>query len=72
MKKIPFIFISLLFQCALTIISPGLNSNYKLNKISTFKFQEAAFYGSLYYDQTAFFIESENLKLIIDDPNNAT
>ncbi|MCW7490906.1 hypothetical protein [Leptospira meyeri] len=72
MKKIPLIVILNLFNCALTIISPGLNSNYKLTKISSNRFQESAFYGSAYYDQTAFYLEFENLKLILNDPNNAT
>ncbi|TGK80352.1 hypothetical protein EHQ31_17190 [Leptospira montravelensis] len=72
MKKIPLLIGFLFFDCALTIISPGLNSNYKLNKISSFKFQEAAFYGSTFYDQSAYFLEFENLKLIVSDPNNAT
>ncbi|WP_051122400.1 hypothetical protein [Leptospira wolbachii] len=72
MNKIPILIILTLFNCALTIISPGLNSNYKLKKISSNRFQEAAFYGSAFYDQSAFFLEFENLKLILTDPNNAT
>ncbi len=60
------------FGCALTIISPGLNSNYRLNKTASIRFQEAAFYGSKFYDQSAFFLEYENLKEIIKDTNNAT
>ncbi|TGK66789.1 hypothetical protein EHQ18_16830 [Leptospira kanakyensis] len=61
-----------LLNCALTIISPGLNSNFKLNKTTGIRFQEAAFYGSSYYDQSAYFLEFENLKEIVKDPNNAT
>ncbi len=73
MNKKYLIFVILpLFGCALTLISPGLNSNYRLNKTATIRFQEAAFYGSTFYDQSAFFLEFENLKEIIKDPNNAT
>ncbi|XDD53857.1 hypothetical protein AB3N62_15450 [Leptospira sp. WS4.C2] len=62
----------LLHACALTLISPGLNSNYRLNDITDLKFEEVAFYGSKHYSHSAFFIEFENLNLIINDVNNTT
>ncbi|EMY60591.1 hypothetical protein [Leptospira terpstrae] len=71
-KKILIFLILPFFGCALTIISPGINSNYRLNKTASIRFQEAAFYGSTFYDHSAFFLEYENLKEIIKDPNNAT
>ena len=72
MKKSIIIILFSFNACALTLISPGLNSNYRLDNITNIKFEEAAFYGSKHYDLSAFFIEYENLDLIINDINNTT
>ncbi len=71
MKNVTYLSLLLCLSCALTIISPGLNSNYRLNKSGVYKFQESSFYGSKFYELSAFFLEFENLKLVLDDPNNA-
>ena len=57
-------------SCALTLISPGVNSNFRLKKIVDIRFQEAHFYGLQFYNHSSFFIEKENFTLIITDPNN--
>lgn len=72
MKRIIFIFLFSLQACTLTLISPGINSNYRLDNLTGKRFEEAAFYGSKYYQPSAYFIESDNLELIINDVNNAT
>ncbi|ABZ94633.1 Hypothetical protein LBF_2136 [Leptospira biflexa serovar Patoc strain 'Patoc 1 (Ames)'] len=55
---------------SLTIISPGINSNHRLNKLTDVKFNEAAFYGSTFYQANAFFINHQNIYEILNDPNN--
>lgn len=67
------IFLSLFIFTAcssLTIISPGINSNDRLNKLTNIKFDEASFYGSSVYQANAFFINHQNLEDILNDPNN--
>lgn len=71
MKNVFYLSLLSCLSCALTIISPGVNSNYRLDKIGVYKFQESSFYGSKFYDLSAFFLEYENLKLVLDDPNNS-
>lgn len=71
-KRFVIVLLFTLHACALTLISPGLNSHYRLDNITNIRFDEAAFYGSQHYHHSAFYIESENLKLITSDINNST
>lgn len=74
-RIVKIILILILFSfpaCALTLISPGLNSNYRLDNLTGIRFEEAAFYGTKHYESSVFYLEFENLKQIINDTNNAT
>ncbi|MCW7504355.1 hypothetical protein [Leptospira paudalimensis] len=54
----------------LTIISPGVTSEYRIKSISGIRMLEASYYGTWHYAQTAFYIEPDNLDALLSDPNN--
>ncbi|TGK97933.1 hypothetical protein [Leptospira levettii] len=54
----------------LTIVSPGVTSDYRLKSIGGIRMLEAAYYGTWHYTQTAFYMEPENLDALLTDPNN--
>jgi len=57
-------------HCGMSIISPGVTSNYRLTKLGgTNTFEEKIFYGKN-YDVSAFYIKKEYLQTILSDYNN--
>jgi hypothetical protein len=71
MKFILFSSIILFSSCALTLISPGINSNYRIEDKSFMKMEDSAFYGSYFYRYFSYFVNEENYFDVINDPNNS-
>ncbi|TGL21025.1 hypothetical protein EHQ42_05575, partial [Leptospira levettii] len=71
MKKRILLIFTMIYSCnSLTLISPGITSEYRLGKNSSIKFEESSFYGTNIYQINVFYIENENRNLIFADPNN--
>ncbi|MCW7475620.1 hypothetical protein [Leptospira levettii] len=71
MKKKILLILTLIYSCnSLTLISPGITSEYRLGKNSSIKFEESSFYGTNIYQINVFYIENENKNLVFQDPNN--
>lgn len=71
MKKIfVFIVVSKTSCSSLTLVSPGITSEHRLNQSSNLKFEESSFYGTNIYQLNGFYIEKENTNLVLNDPNN--
>lgn len=72
MLPIPYLIFGFLLNCAMTLVSPGINSNHRLTVSNDYHFQEAHRYGRNFYQNSAFFVEERNWPLVIEDTNNAT
>ncbi|MCW7479364.1 hypothetical protein ND856_18840 [Leptospira bandrabouensis] len=71
MKKKIIVILTFIYSCnSLTLISPGITSEYRLGKSSSLKFEESSFYGTNIYQINVFYIENENRNFIFQDPNN--
>ncbi len=71
MKKKILLILTFVYSCnSLTLISPGITSEYLLGKNSSIKFEESSFYGTNIYQINVFYIENENRNLVFQDPNN--
>ncbi|MCZ8342229.1 MAG: hypothetical protein O9301_04290 [Leptospira sp.] len=69
-KVLVLFLISLNYSCALNLISPGINSNHRLDNKSFAKMLDMSFYGSYHYNFFAYFILPENVIDVLNDPNN--
>ncbi|MEI1276748.1 hypothetical protein V6Z05_00330 [Leptospira venezuelensis] len=75
LRFISFVFIILLLQCSSAtggydLISYGVNTQYQLRYASETNYFESLRDMGLDYQSRAFFVEFENLKTILSDPNN--
>lgn len=71
MKNILILVVLLISSCtSLTLISPGITSENHLLNATSIKFEEASFYGSNFYQFNVFYLEDENIRLVLNDPNN--